>query len=525
MANNKREIKLRNYICYGLADVIGSGAFTLVSAWLLFFLTTFCGLSPLQAGSIFAIARIVDVIMCPVMGYITDNFYKTRLGRRFGRRRFFLLLSVPLVTVYSFLWVEGLNYGFYLGVYILFEVVYTMILIPYDTLSAEMTSDFTQRAKLTSARMYIAQFSGFIAAFLPGRLVTFFGKESSLSFYYTGLIFTVTFIVVLLFVYFGTWERSVEEVESLERQHASEEKISFAEKSRNIFFDFVSTLKIKTFRSHLGMYLGGSVAQDIFNSVFTYFIVFALMNTSVTASNLLGTVNALQFFGVGVATFLTLKFSPSQAFRTQASMALLAFALFGASYFTHTAGLTLLYVGAVIAGLARGGIYAIPWNNYTFVADVDEILTCNRREGIFAGFMSLLRKASQALSVFLVGLALQMSGFVSGQSVQPQSAINSIIAIMIIIPVVLTLFGILSSYRFNINSQTHAILNQEVQRLKQGGDKADATPETRAVIESLTGLPYDQSWGNNSVGHHNRNRLLAREHAERSAMAMAYKKP
>ena len=52
MIKKVREIKLRNYVCYGLADVIGSGAFTLVSAWLLFFLTTFCGLTPIQAGSL-----------------------------------------------------------------------------------------------------------------------------------------------------------------------------------------------------------------------------------------------------------------------------------------------------------------------------------------------------------------------------------------------------------------------------------------------------------------------------------------
>lgn len=37
-------------------------------------LTTFCGLTPIEAGS-FA-ARIVDVIMCPCMGHISDNFHK-----------------------------------------------------------------------------------------------------------------------------------------------------------------------------------------------------------------------------------------------------------------------------------------------------------------------------------------------------------------------------------------------------------------------------------------------------------------
>ena len=184
-----------------------------MSAWLLFFLTTFCGLTPIEAGSLFAVARIVDVIMCPLMGYVSDNFHKTRLGRRFGRRRFFLLVSIPLVSVYSLLWVEGFNYWIYLLVYILFEIVYSMIIIPYDTLSAEMTSDFSKRSKLTSARMYIAQLAGFAAAFLPGRLVAYFGSDSADSFFYAGAIFTLSFMVVLFFVYFGTWERSLDEIE------------------------------------------------------------------------------------------------------------------------------------------------------------------------------------------------------------------------------------------------------------------------------------------------------------------------
>lgn len=513
MIKKVREIKLHNYVCYGLADVIGSGAFTLVSAWLLFFLTTFCGLTPIEAGSLFAVARIVDVIMCPLMGYISDNFHKTWLGRRFGRRRFFLLLSIPLVSVYSLLWVDGFNYWMYLLVYILFEIVYSMILIPYDTLSAEMTSDFTKRSKLTSARMYIAQFAGFTAAFLPGRLINYFGSDSADSFFYAGAIFTVSFMIVLFFVYFGTWERSLEEIEQSERTIATDQKPPLATRIFDIYYDFVSTLKIKTFRSHLGMYLGGSVGQDIFNSVFTYFVVFALSTSSVVASNLLSAINGLQFFGVGVATWLTLRYSPSRAFATQATMALVAFALFAFTYLSGSTSMAMLYLAAGIAGLARGGIYSIPWNNYTFVADVDEILTCNRREGIFAGFMSLLRKASQAFSIFLVGVALQMSGFVTGQASQPQSAINMILAIMIILPVLLTVWGIWSAFQFKVNGRTHAILNEEVARLKQGGSKAAVSAETRQVIESLTGMPYEHCWGDNSVGHINRSLMKAKEDA------------
>jgi len=110
----KKQIKLVNYLAYGSTDFLGAGAFALTAAWLLYFYTTFCGLTPVQAGSIFAIARVVDAVAAPVMGYVTDNFHKTKLGRKFGRRRFFLLIAIPLVLCYSLIWVSGMSYWYYL---------------------------------------------------------------------------------------------------------------------------------------------------------------------------------------------------------------------------------------------------------------------------------------------------------------------------------------------------------------------------------------------------------------------------
>ncbi|MFV0574507.1 MAG: MFS transporter [Vibrio sp.] len=504
MNSNERVFKPYNYLCYGLADVIGSGAFTLISAWLLFFLTTFCGLSPIEAGSLFAIARIMDVILSPTIGYISDNFHKTKLGRRFGRRRFFLIICVPFVFVYSLLWTQGLSYLTYLLAYIAFEIVYMMILIPYDTLAAEMTSDFSKRSKLTSARMYVAQIASFASAFIPGRLIDYFGQESASSFFYAGLIFSASFAIVLFFVYFGTWERSVEEIEAYEKELPPKEKTSIAKQAYYIYYDFVSTLKIKAFRSELGMYLGGSVGQDVFNAVFTYFVVFGLVTSSAIAANALTIVTGFQFFGVTVATWLTLRNSPTKAYIIQGCMALLAFVMFGLSYYSSQWSMFILYSAAVVAGLARGGMYSIPWNTYTFVADIDEVLTRQRREGIFAGFMSLLRKTCQAMSMFLVGAALEYSGFMSGVKTQPQSAIDTIMIIMVILPFALTLWGIYAATQFKVDGKTHAVLCNEVARLKQGGKLEETAPEVQATIEAMTGLPWKKSWGNNDIGHINK---------------------
>ena len=128
MTEENRRIKAITRFSYGSGNLIGSGALAISGAWLLYFYTTFCGLTVFQATVIFSIATYLDVILNPLMGFITDNFYQTKLGRRFGRRRFFILIAIPCMIIYPLLWVNGMSFWYYLSTYIIFEVVYTCLL-------------------------------------------------------------------------------------------------------------------------------------------------------------------------------------------------------------------------------------------------------------------------------------------------------------------------------------------------------------------------------------------------------------
>lgn len=270
-----------------------------------------------------------------------------------------------------------------------------------------------------------------------------------------------------------------------------------------IYIDLVTTLKIRTFRAHLGMYIGGYLAQDTFNAVFTYFIVFALFKGAVVASNLLALMYIFQIAGVGIATYCTLKLSPGGAFRVVSLIFLASIVGYLIVYGTIPDSLVALYVVSALAGLGRGGINFVPWNNYTFVPDVDEIVSADRREGVFAGFMSLLRKASQALAVFLVGVILQEFNFKSGSTSQPPEALTAMAVILIVAPAILLVYGIISSYKFKVSHESHEVLKKEIARLKDGGLKEDVDAETRTTVEELTGLNYENVWGNNKVGYRN----------------------
>ncbi|WP_435926862.1 MFS transporter [Dryocola sp. BD613] len=518
----KRKIGLANYLAYGSGDFLGAGTTALTAAWLLYFYTTFCGLTPIEATFIFAMARVLDAVVSPLMGFLTDNFGSTWLGRRFGRRKFFILLGIPLVFSYSFMWVGEMSYWYYLVTYLIFDVVYTMILVPYETLVPEMTDDFKQKTKFSGARISMAQLSAILAAFLPGILLNHFGKDNAVSFFYASLVFATLCAIVLTMVWLFTWERPRSEwTEAALRAEEEKKTLTFAQSMKRLNVELTSTLRIKIFRQHLGMYLGGYIAQDVFNAVFTYYVVFVLMQSASVASNLLGTMAILQFIAVIGMIPLCIKYGPAPSYR----MVVVLFGLSSISYAVlYYAGLSdvfsLLLLVSAIAGLGRGGINYVPWNTYTYIADVDEVITGQRREGIFAGIMTLTRKASQAGAVMLVGIVMQLSGFVSGQAVQPPAVSHTILMILSFGTVGVLVCGFLISLRFKLNLQTHSVLREETAKMRAANRAVpeDITPQARATVEMLAGMPYENLWGNNNIGYLNHHKPAAPTLEQAAAM-------
>ena len=495
-----RPVRFRNYLAYGSNDFLGAGAMALISGWILFFFTTFCGLTPVEAASIFAIARIFDAVASPLIGFASDHFYKTALGRRFGRRRFFILAAIPLLPSFVLMWIDGHSYYYYLVVYVFFEVVYAMELIPYETLAAEMSPDYQVKAKFAGARILCGQISAILAWLLPGQIIQHFGQGSADTFFYLAIGSAVTFMFVAAMVYLFSWERPREEVERNAPPRAS----SALEALQTLYRDLWSTLRIRAFRLHLGMYLGGYISQDIFNAAFTYFVVFALGSTVVVASSVLGSLGFMQLVAVALFIPMCLHWHPGPSYRIAVTLFALGTIAFGVLYYAAPADISFwIFVPALIAGLGRGGLNYIPWNTYNYMADVDEIVTGRRREGAFAGVMTFIRKASQAAAVMGVGLLLELGGFERGDQQQSAEAVQTIVTVMMVGTLVVLTLGFIVSLRFKLNRHTHEALMAEIQRFKEQSD-TEPTPENRQIVEDLSGWRYEQLWGKNPLGERHR---------------------
>lgn len=495
-----RTVRFGHYVAYGSNDFLGAGAMSVISGWILFFYTTFCGLTAIQAAAIFAIARLFDAVASPLIGFISDHFHRTAIGRRFGRRRFFILLAVPLLPSFALMWIDGMSFWYYLVTYVFFEVVYAMELIPYETLAAEMSPDYRVKAKFAGARILCGQVAAILAGVLPGRIIEAFGKSSAETFFYLGVIFSVIFMLVALIVFTFTWERPREEIESIAIEHGDQKAWR---RLTQLYSDLIATLRVRAFRLHLGMYLGGYISQDIFNAVFTFFVVFALGSSVVMASNLMGTMAFAQLVAVAVFIPMCLRLHPAPSYRIAVTLYATAVLGFVVLYQMHPIPAWWVYMPVLLAGLGRGGLNYIPWNTYNYMADVDEIVTGRRREGAFAGVMTFIRKTSQAAAVMGVGFVLQGGGFVSGSASQSSGAVQTIVLVMTLGTLSLLAFGWVVSLRFRLDRDTHAVLMREIQRFKEQPDTLPDA-ESRRIVEDLSGWRYEELWGKQRSTHSSR---------------------
>lgn len=497
---NKRELKPVNYVAYGLNDVLGAGSMAVISGWILYFYTTFCGLNAVQAASIFAIARILDAVMSPLIGHISDGMGQTRIGRRFGRRRVFLLAGIPLMPSFALMWVAGQEYLYYLVTYVFFEMLYASVIIPYETLAAEMTDDFKKRAKLAGARILTGQVAAIFAGILPAWIVSVAGgKDSASTFLIMGIIFSIAFMLVVFAVWFFTWERDPAEIPELEKSHANA-KWTVVGTLRKLFKNLASTMHIRAFRLHLGMYLGGYISQDIFNAAFTYFVVFAIGGSVAIASQMMGLTYLAQLVAVAIAIPVVVNLGPAPSYRIAVAFHVIGIlGLLAIFLFADELNVLLLGGALVLTGFGRGALNYIPWNTYNYMADVDQIVTGLRREGSFAGVMTFVRKATQAAAVMFVGIFLEAGGFVSGSDTQSPEAVSTIVIALVAGPLVVLALGFWVSTRFRISGETHRILMAEIERFKQG-ERTPSSAENQSVVEDLSGWPYEKMWGKNPVG-------------------------
>jgi Na+/melibiose symporter-like transporter len=123
------------------------------------------GIELAAVGTIFMIARFWDVVTDPVIGIASDKF-----GTRFGRRRPWIAMSVPILMwcVYKvFMPPDVVNAAYLLWWMLLLYVGWTMLTISHMAWGAELTDRYHERSRIQGWREFAVGFGMFGVLLLP----------------------------------------------------------------------------------------------------------------------------------------------------------------------------------------------------------------------------------------------------------------------------------------------------------------------------------------------------------------------
>jgi oligogalacturonide transporter len=475
MASSERTVTFKNLVSYGLGDIYGGGAFMIVGMLFLFYLTEVVGLSPALAGLVFGIGKVWDAVSDPLMGYLSD-----RTKSRFGRRRvYFLVGMVPITLSFIILWLpmdftsQAALFLYYSLAYIIFATVFTMVMIPYSALAAELSGDYKTRNKLSGARLFFSGFSSLLAATVPKIIIDSAKGSPSAGYVTMSVIFGIFFALPWLITYFGTWEDP----------HAAQQSVS-----KNFLKEFLTIFRNRSFRIHILMYVFAYSAMDLLMALFTYYLTYYLRRPGLY-SVAMGTLMVVQL--AMILVYVRIANSKGKRFAYRMGLLIWLLGMLGTLALSPASPVWMVALVCGVIGLGTSAAVFIPYAILPNVIDVDELMTGSQRSGVYSGAMTLTRKLIQgALVMPLIGLFLQMVGFVSNAEQTPQ-VLSRFFIFFIGGPALLIIAGVVAATWFELSPRNSEILAAELVRLRAGGKLDDATDEVKSVCERVSGLKHE----------------------------------
>ena len=511
----KRKITWWTRLGFGMGGMLSSGALTFTHTYMILFLTTEVGLPAEEAALIAAFALYLDAILAPLMGFISDNFYSTKIGRKFGRRRFWVLIAIPMMIAEPLIFlVTPFGFPYYFAMYIIYNFGYSFASSSMGPLTIEMTDNFEDRSYLTGSKHMFGNVTGFLMAALTAFGFGVFGETNAFSYEVIAAINATIMVVALIGVYLSTWEHSPEEV-------AEEALTGVWQAVKKLVIDVLSTFRNRAFRRILLVQMTAKLGMNFWSACYSYFIVYLLLiqKSYASGTEMVGKIVAIVCLVVWVGWMGKKGFhTPWYAATFGAAACIVAFVAVG--YGSQAGILPLAAVMAaypVIFAIWKffyAGVQYLPDVPLNYVPDVDEMITLRRREGIYSSAQRLVGQLMQAIPATVFAFVLASSGFIStkGNSadvVQPVT-VPLYVGLTLLIGVAgLLVLSAVFAHKLDIDKETCEILTKEVARVRGGGRMEDVDPEVKRVCEGLTGIPYEKCFAHNNIGYQEKSVVAA----------------
>jgi GPH family glycoside/pentoside/hexuronide:cation symporter len=315
--------------------------------------------------------------------------------------------------------------------------------MPYVALTPELTQDYDERTSLTTYRMAFSIIGSLVAFIVPLVIIGTMRPENSGRVFTMGIIFGATCAIPLLFTFFGTREKP---------EYASQSQPSLGESLRAVW-------KNRPFLFAAGIFLFTWTAADIIQAFLLYFLKYR-MNMEAQSDIILGVIFITALIVLPFWEWASRKTDKRKAYI--AGMIFLSTIMIALSFLGPSAGIPLVIIMAVLAGIGVSAIHVLTWAIIPDAVEVDELATGLRHEGIFYSLVSLFKKIASSIAIPLTLLVLDWSGYVSNSVTQKPSTILAIRVLMGPVPSVLLLGGIVFALFYPLNRAGHAQTRAEI---------------------------------------------------------------
>ena len=429
---------------YGVGDYAICLYWSGIGLYLLYFYTDVVGISPILAGWIYALGIGWDAITDPFMGYLAERT-KTKMG---SYRPFIYYGSIPLALSFVLLfWVppfEGtVLFLFLILVNLIHRSCFTIVSVPYSSLTARITNDSNERTKLTTARMISASFGTLSMSALAFPLIAYFGgADEAFGFLWLAIISGLIAIALLSVTVYSVREKVDEIVTSNLPNFVSITKTVATNYPFWIVFGCILIL--------------GSTGV-MFNKNLIYFVKYGL-ELHEYQGLILGVSSGASFLSLPFWAYLALKIGKRETWLISMTIAFIGLLLF---FYYPIASLNELLILLALIGVGNGAGGVLFWSMLPDTVEYGEWKSGIRTESSLYGFMTFAQKSSIAVAALILGFLLSGIGFEPNQ-IQSEETISGMKFMMSWIPICGIIISLVLMYFYPISTKFHGELLQRI---------------------------------------------------------------
>ncbi|MCF8363477.1 MAG: MFS transporter [Prolixibacteraceae bacterium] len=437
------KVPFKEKIGFSLGEYSSSIVWQTLMYFLPIFYTDTFGLTAGAVATMFFVVRIFDAFTDPVMGMISD-----RTNTRWGKYRPFILwLALPFGAgaVLMFTTPELAGSAKLVYAYITYSVmmvIYTAIMIPYNSLIGVISPNPDERTAVSSYKFVFAYAAGFSVQLLLMPLVAKLGAGNDAKGYQMAMLIFASISVVFLLISFASVRERVKTKK--EQQSKIREDLSDLIKNRPwviLFALSLVTLIYVAIRSadiayYFKYVLDKEQESGKFMAIGTAFVLLGVMPTKWLSAKI-GKRN-LYIICMAVITVSSLVF-----------------------YVARPNQMWLIYTAQIIFSFASGPTMPLLWSMLADSADYSEWKNNRRATGLVYSAATFAQKAGFSLGGAIVMVIISMYGFVANQ-VQTELAITGIKLSLSVVPAAVSFLGIILLFFYPLNDKKVKEIEQEL---------------------------------------------------------------